>query len=312
MTEELSRKADLALSDLATNGGLLTVEQASSFIRNVIDQPTILRQLRTVTMNGPSMEMPKIGIGSRMLKAARQIHSEVSGDGRALLYSERTRPTTDKIELNTSEVIAEIRLPYETLEDNIERGGMENTILALIAERASLDLEELIIQGDTALAGTDAYLGLQEGVLKKLSSNVVDATGLGVSPDMFNNTVKALPTRFRRNKAQMRFFLPPDVEQDYRNDQAKRGTNLGDVTLTGDAPLRLFGSSAQGVAMMPEANSVFTNPKNILFGIQRNVRVETDRDISAREIIIVLTARVAIEIEEELAAVKVTNIGAVA
>lgn len=298
----LSRKADLALSDLATNGGLLNPEQNDTFIRNVIDQPTVIRALRTVPMSAPSREIAKIGIGDRMLQAARQVSN------RALTQDERTKPDYGKIELNTSEVIAEIRLPYETLEDNIERGNMESTILALIAERASLDLEELILQGDTASA--DPFLALQDGVLKNLKSNVMDGTGLGITPDLFNNTIKALPTRYRRNKGAMRFFLPADVEQDYRNDQAKRGTGLGDATLTGNSPLQLFGSRAQSVAMLPDAQGIFTLPKNILFGIQRNVRIETDKDISAREVIIVLTARVATAIEEELAAVKLVNIGA--
>lgn len=300
MSEQLSKKADLALSDLATNGGLLNTEQANTFIRNVIDQPTIINELRTVAMSSPSREMPKIGIGSRMLKAARQ------DTNRALTQAERTKPETGKITLNTSEVIAELRLPYETLEDNIERGNMEATLLALIAERAALDLEELILRGDTASA--DSYLALQNGVLKRLTSNIVNGAGLGISPDLFNNTVKALPQRFRRNKSSMRFYLPGDVEQDYRNDQAKRGTNLGDATLVGDAPLQLFGSRATPVALMPDAQAIYTNPKNILFGIQRNIRIETDKDISAREVIIVLTARVALAIEEEQAAVKIINI----
>lgn len=302
MSEQLSKKADLALSDLATNGGLLNTEQANTFIRNVIDQPTIINELRTVAMSSPSREMPKIGIGSRMLKAARQ------DANRALTQAERTKPETGKITLNTSEVIAELRLPYETLEDNIERGNMEATLLALIAERAALDLEELILRGDTASA--DNYLALQNGVLKRLTSNIVNGAGLGITPDLFNNTVKALPQRFRRNKSSMRFYLPGDVEQDYRNDQAKRGTNLGDATLVGDAPLQLFGSRATPVALMPDAQAIYTNPKNILFGIQRNIRIETDKDISAREVIIVLTARVALAIEEEQAAVKIININA--
>lgn len=302
MSEQLSKKADLALSDLATNGGLLNTEQANTFIRNVIDQPTIINELRTVAMSSPSREMPKIGIGSRMLKAARQ------ETNRALTQAERTKPETGKITLNTSEVIAELRLPYETLEDNIERGNMEATLLALIAERAALDLEELILRGDTASA--DPYLALQNGVLKRLTSNIVNGAGLGITPDLFNNTVKALPQRFRRNKSSMRFYLPGDVEQDYRNDQAKRGTNLGDATLVGDAPLQLFGSRATPVALMPDAQAIYTNPKNILFGIQRNIRIETDKDISAREVIIVLTARVALAIEEEQAAVKIININA--
>lgn len=302
MTQVLSRRADMALSDLAANGGLLTVEQSDTFIRNVIDQPTIIRQLRTVPMAGPSREMPKIGIGSRMLRAASQ-----SSGSRALSEADRTKPTTGNVKLETSEVIAEVRLPYEVLEDNIERGNMEQTILALIAERAALDLEELILRGDKSSA--DTFLKLQDGVLKRLTSHVVDGTGLGYSSDVFNNTVLALPTRFRRNRQQMRFFVPSDVEQQYRHDQSKRATGLGDSTLTGLNALPLFGSGVEAAAMLPDDVGVYTNPKNILFGIQRNIRLETDKDITAREVIIVLTSRIAINLEEELAAVKMINLG---
>ena len=41
---------------------------------------------------------------------------------------------------------------------------------------------------------------------------------------------------------------------------------------------------------------------------QRDIRVETDKDIRSREYIIVLTCRVALGIEEETAVVKYTNI----
>ena len=51
-----------------------------------------------------------------------------------------------------------------------------------------------------------------------------------------------------------------------------------------------------------------TIPHNLLFGIQRDIRVETDKDIRSREYIIVLTARVATQIEDELCTVKYTNI----
>jgi hypothetical protein len=48
--------------------------------------------------------------------------------------------------------------------------------------------------------------------------------------------------------------------------------------------------------------------QNLIFGIQRDIRVETDRDIRSREFIIVLTARVALQIEDIDATVKYTNI----
>lgn len=301
---ELSRKADIALADLASNGGLLNPEQNETFIRNLIDQPTMLRAVRTVPMNAPEQKINKIGFGSRILKAANQTQGS-----RALAAADRSAPTSGQVTMTTKEVIAEVRIPYEVLEDNIERGDMANTVLALIAERAALDLEELIVLGDTASA--DPYLGLMDGVLKKATSNVVNATGQAQYVNVFNSMKKALPTRFRRNLRAMRFFTSMNFESDYRVQVALRGTSLGDNILTGNDPLPVLGVPMVGAALMPNANALLTDPQNIIFGIQRNVRIEQDRDIRTREVIIVLTARVALAIEEELAVVKATNLGAV-
>jgi hypothetical protein len=70
----------------------------------------------------------------------------------------RVKPTVSGVTLTTKEVIAEVQIPYDVLEDNIERGGwtppfrkalggLHQTIIDLIAERAALDLEELGGQG---------------------------------------------------------------------------------------------------------------------------------------------------------------------
>lgn len=303
MSEAVTR-AMLALSDITNDGGLLNPEQNDTFIRMLIDQPTMINQVRSVPMSGPSMELNKIGFGSRILRAARQ---STSGDGRALTESERAKPTTSKVELSTKEVIAEIRLPYEVLEDNIERGDLENTVLQLIAERAALDLEELIIQGDTSTVGDD-YLAMLDGVLKLGNANIVDAGGSGINASLFNDLLKALPTPYRRNRGAMAFFTPMDVEQDYRLALSSRGTSLGDDLLTGNRAVPVFGVPMRGAALMPASNIVFTDPQNIIFGIQRNVRVESERLISEREVKIVLTARIAVQIEEKLAMCKMVNL----
>lgn len=297
----LSQKADMALADLSggTDGGLLNPEQNDTFIRNLIDQPTLLRLIRTVPMNSPSMEINKIGFGSRILRAGVE--------ATALEANDRSKPTTGKVTLNSKEVIAEIRIPYQVLEDNIERGDLENTLLALIAERAALDLEELIIAGDTD--SNDDYIALTDGVLELATSHVVDAAGATVSADIFNSVLKALPTKYRRNKAAMRLISSMDVEQDYRLASSSRGTSLGDAILQGTAALPVFGVPLVGAALMPNANMLFTNPQNIVFGIQRAIRIESERLISERVVKIVLTARVALNIEEEDALVKVINLG---
>jgi HK97 family phage major capsid protein len=304
MTEQTVQRAMIALDDLASDGGLLNVEQANTFIRMLIDQPTMLNAVRSVPMNSPSMELNKIGFGTRILRAARQ---STAGNGRALIESERAKPTTSKVELSTKEVIAEIRLPYEVLEDNIERGNMENTVLALIAERAALDLEELILLGDTASG--DSYLALLNGILKLSTDNVVDAMGEPISADVFNTALKALPTQYRRNRAAMNFFVPMDVEQDYRLALSSRGTSLGDDLLTGNRAVPVFGVPMKGAALMPGSNLLFTDPQNIIMGVQRAIRIESERLISEREIKIVLTARIALAIEETEAMTKVINLG---
>lgn len=312
---ERLKKADFFLADLSA-GGLLTVAQNQTFIRNLIDQPTLLNQVRVIEMDTPSLELNKIGFGKRILRKANEgtaladaaidgaFDASTSGEYRA-----RAKPQTSKVTLETKEVIAEVRITYSALEDSIERGNLENTIYALIGERAALDLEELIIKGDTSLNNDDQYLDLTDGVLKLATAHVVDAAGAPVSAAIFNSVLKALPTKYRRNRSSMRFFTSPDVEQDYRLALSTRGTGLGDAILTGQSPVPVFGVPLVGAALMPTANILFTNPQNIIFGIQRNIRIEAEKLISEREVKIVLSARVAVQIEETDAVVKVTNLG---
>jgi len=311
MSQVLSQRADLALAGLTSNGGILSAEQNDRFIRLLIDQPTMIGLVRAVPMNAPEMKLNKIGFGSRILKVAPQgtvpYQADDGTNDRYLLAADRSAVTTSHINLTTKEIMAEVRIPYEVLEDNIERGDLQNTILTLIAERAALDLEELLIKGDTASG--DNYLALMNGILKRITSNVVDAASGTIALGTFNNLKKAIPTRYRRNMGAMRFFSSMDRESDYRVTVASRGTDLGDALMTSNVPLPVLGVPLVSAALMPNANIVLSDPKNVIFGVQRNIRIEQDRDIRSREIIIVLTCRVGITIEEETAMAKVINLG---
>lgn len=308
------QRADLALADLTANGGILDDDHQDTFFRRVIDTPTLFRESRNVQMTAPTMRVPKIGFGSRVLRVA-PTNSGASGaadDGsnsRHLAAADRAAPQFEQVEMSTTEYIAEVHITDDLLEDNIERDQMADTIVTLLAERVALDLEELLIQGDTAIGPSDPYLDSKDGVLKLATSNVVDAAGAPVSINIFNNLKKAMPTRYRRNLNALRYYTSMNVESDYRVQVAARGTDLGDATLTGNRPIPVLGIPLRGLALMPETNGLLINPQNILFGIQRNVRIERDRDIRARAWVIVVTMRIAIQLEEEEAVVKLTNLG---
>ena len=297
-------KADLAVSDLISDGGYLNPIQANTFIRMLIEQPTLLKQIRTVPMSGPRMEINKIGFSERILRKA-----PVSGT--ALAPNLRSKPTTDKVELITSEVIAEVHIPYDVLEDNIERGTLESTIMSLIAERAALDLEELLLLGDTVSG--DEYLALKEGVLEQCISHVVDyrAAPHLVNKALFKAGIKAMPNKYLRNRAAMRFYVSPHAEIEYADSLATRETPLGDQKVVKWTPNYAFGVPVEPAALMPNDKGIFTYPKNIIWGVQRQIMIETDRDIRARVLIVVLTLRIDIKFEEEDAAVKILGINTV-
>lgn len=297
-------KADIAVSNLQSTGGYLNPIQASTFIRMVQEQPTMMNDVRMVPMNAPTMEINKIGFTSRVLRAA-------PSSGTALTATDRSAPTTEKVTLATSELIAEVHIPYDVLEDNIERGGLESTIMALLAERVSLDLEELLISGDTG--SSDAFLATQSGILKLTVSHVVDYTADPVTvidKSIFKALIKAMPNKYMRNRAAMRTYISPNAETEYADWLSNRQTDLGDTRIGADyrGQLAPFGVPIKAAALMPNSKGIFTWPKNLIVGIQRQIMIESDRDIRARVLIVVVTLRIAIQIEEEDAVVKVDGL----
>lgn len=317
--QSLLRKADLAITDLQNDGGELQPEEGATFIRKLIKQPTLLQQVRIVEMNAPKRKINKIGFGSRILRKATP--------SVALTQSQRSKPTTEQLELDTKEQIAEVRLPYNVLEDNIERaeaanneasntgpGGLRQTLIELIAERVALDLEELAIHADTAYTSGDAddqdYISQLDGYLKLGSTDGhgVDAAGASVSKELFKKGMKSMPDQYLRDRAQMKHFVSVDNEIEYRDTLANRGTGMGDTYTTGSADAYAYGSKVEAVSLMPGAQGLYTHPKNLIFGIQRQVSMEFDKDITSRVYIIVVTCRVDFIVEESDALVFYDNI----
>lgn len=319
-TESLLRKADIAIADLQTNGGELSPEQGASFIRVLIKEPTLIKQCRVVEMTAPMRKINKIGFGTRILRAA------VSGQ--ALTPAQRSMPTTDQIQLQTSEQIAEVRLPYDVLEDNIERataannepanvgpGGLRQTIIDLIAERAALDLEELGLLANTAYvdaqdADDQAFLSQQNGwlAIAQADGHVADQANATINKSVFKAGLLNMPNQYLRNRTALKHYVSVNNLTEYRDTLADRVGALGDANITGVSPVYAYGSPVEQVALMPETNGIFCDPMNLIFGIQRQVSMEFDKDISARVYIIVLTCRVAFAVEQPDALVYYQNI----
>jgi len=123
-------------------------------------------------------------------------------------------------------------------------------IIKMMARRLANDLEELYVLGDllgpaaieadikgageTAKYVKDSYLALGDGWIRRAdSAHVYDASGANIGLSIFSAMLRQMPTKFRRNKKDMRFYLSSDLAQIYIEKLATRATALGDAAAAG-------------------------------------------------------------------------------
>jgi hypothetical protein len=299
-------KADLALADLTTGGGLLRPAQAQKFMRLLIKQSALMQLATVVPMASPKQQISKIKFGSRILRPGQE--------ATALTQAQRAVPDLTQVELDAKLFKAEVRLSDEVLEDSIERGELRQTIMEMMSDAIARDMEEVVINGDTT--STDPFLATLNGLLRQATSHVVDAAGAGISKELLRDLLKALPSEYLRDKSAMRYLTSIDADLNYRNSLAERATALGDKFVEGEAPVLYSGVPLQPIPLFPEnlgqtqnrTAMLLCNPKNIQIGIWRQIRIESDRDISEGTLRIVATLRFDVKYSEESGIAKAINV----
>lgn len=306
-------KSILETSDLQSDGGYLSPERSTSFIQDLITGSAFLGMTRWVTMNSPQMQIDKIGINSRVLHGANTAFTGSDPnylEARHLESSKWVTPTIGHIDLSTKELIGVLPIPYEVVEDNIERGQLVNTLNSMTAARAAQDLQELVLYGDTSISSvTDDLLCKADGAFKRISSSIVDCAGTPFNRRHVARAEKAIDEAYLVKKDTWGIYVPLSTETDYRSMRADRMTSLGDANEEGRLPVSILGYRMVGIPGMTRGSALMINPKNIIFGIQRQIRVEADKDIRARTMYFVYTLRCDVQVEETRAACKFTNIG---
>ncbi len=303
--QTLIEKADLSVSNL-TSGGKLYPKQAKEFMELLILEAVLMSMVTMVPMAGPTYEISKMGFTGQVLRPGTE--------STALPLADRSKPDLDKVLLETTEYVAEARIPYNVLEDNIANGTFNDYVMRLLAKALSRDLETLIINGDTTSSNT--LLKSKDGILKQLTSLVVNAGGVRLTKNVLKTMLQTMPSQYLRAQKNLAFLTSKNAAIDYADSLSNRQTPLGDKALIEAAMAEYSGYPVIPIPIFPEnlgggtnmTNVVLCDPKNIHVGIQREIRIETDKDISAREYIVVATVRMDVKWAHEPASVKSTNI----
>ena len=257
--EELVQKAIITTDALAASGKLYP-KQADKFIDYVIDETVLKDNARVVKFTNETLDIDKIGLGQRAAMPATE----------AVDPGLRRGVNTSKVSLTPKEIIVPFEIGDSFKEINIEGPNVEDHIIRMMARQLANDLEELYLNGDTlgpAISQFD-YTGsgsttdvvkdglwaLFNGWLRTAdtgSSHVVDAENANIGSTLFSKMIRALPTKFRRNLKELRFFMSPDLLQLYAEKLASRGTNLGDIVIqNGIGTVPIWGINALGVPLM--------------------------------------------------------------
>ena len=273
------------------NGGLLNPEQSARFLDYMFDATVIGKVARTVRMRADTTEIDRMSVGERLMTLATE--GDNTGSNAAVTFS--------KISLTTKKLRLDWELSTESLEDNIEGADLEDHIARMMATQAGNDIEDLVLNGDTASATT--FLTAFNGVVKKAktSGRVVDAAGAEVSRAVFNSALKAMPRKYKQRRNDLRFLAGSNLIQDflYKNSITAGTANPEDiassvirgqqVALGGPAGFVApfaFGIPIVEVPLLPETQAGdytsatgshgdihLTFPNNVVIGIKRDVTV---------------------------------------
>lgn len=206
MSNDILEKVVTTSTVGAGGGGLLAKEQADRFIDYMWDATTLAQDARTIRMRSDTVEIDKIGVGTKLVRLATEATDDGSNAG----------ATFTKVSLTTKKLRLDWELSTESLEDNIEEETLEDTIARLMATQAGNDIEDLMINGDTSLTGDALYKAFDGW--RKLSlggGRVVEGGGATVSKATFNAALKNLPRKYKARRNQLRFYTGSNLVQDY-------------------------------------------------------------------------------------------------
>ena len=246
--ELITQKAAITAANTLAVNGKLNPAQADRFIDFVFDESMLASMVRTVRFRNESLDIDKIGVGAR----AAVPKSEAVDPG------VRRGITTSKITLVPKEIMVPLEISDNFVENNLEGDSVTEHILKMFARQLANDLEELYIHGNaqgylvaegdiidggsTTDVVVDSYLALFDGYLELAQgSNLVDAGGDPLSMSFWRTMLSAMPTKFKKDKAALKWLVPTTLEEIWRERMSSRATPYGDQIVNGSGNVTPFG-----------------------------------------------------------------------
>jgi hypothetical protein len=279
-----------AVNPTGTPGGILLPEQARRFIDYVWDATVLAKDGRRVTMRANTMELEKVNVGERVIRAAAQANNDYTNAG----------ATFTKVELTTKKIRLDWEVSTEALEDNIEGGALEDHLVRLMTNAFANDIEDLAINGD---GSTGAFLSIMEGFVHKVENDgdaheaLVTVTDNNWTTDVMQEIILAMPRKYRAIKQNLKFYAGTDAFQGIVKNNGTLADAIAEAfaprtggternrqayldgqaqTFGGARTTRVLGIDVQEVPYYPADYVDLTFPANRVWGFQRDITVNRE------------------------------------
>lgn len=290
---DISTKAAIVNADLSPNG-IMPPEVAKQFIVLSIKGQAILPDVLFVPMKANTARVPTSQMNTRVLQPATV--------GAAMAASLQAKPTFSGPEMATVECIGEVAIDDTAIEDNIELAALRQTVMDSSTERIGFDMEDASLNGDTA--SSDILYAQQDGWRKLCSSHTGSASSNTLDKSIAKQAWKSIPQQYRKRKLEYRMLTADDATIDYGDSYQNRVGEAADVALRKGEDLTYMGIPLIGVPAYPnnlgsgtdETELLCVRLKNLVLGVQREVRMEPFRDPRARQTVFIYTLRRAAQV----------------
>ena len=269
---------------LTSSGGVLNTEQQNRFLSGVVDQTAFLGRVERINMSAETRDIDILDIATRQMRAGTEgVDPGFTADA---TFTKRT--------LTAKKGILPFDVSLEWIEDNLEGNQGESTLNQKFSMSFGNNMLDLGCNGDEADADlfinqNDGWVTLAEadGAVNSFTS-AADTNWLdSILPGMWT----LMPAKWRNRRSELKFIMSPDDEDAYRDQLRARETSAGDEYLIKGNPTWFKGVEVLPVDHWPTAKPMLTIPRNLKWGVRRNIRV--DRFWNARKQVVeyTITAR---------------------
>lgn len=295
----------------------LKQELANKFIDLVVDESTLLKNVRVHRTDSPAGDLTKLNVTTNVTEGATE--NSDSGNTR--------RPVNSALSFATKKSRSALDVSGEWVEDNVAGKQGRGTALGAFMKAIANDMEVLSIEGDDGETGSTDWarlIKIDDGyhvlTAAGTGTHILDAEATRPSHLMLSDALKAMPTKWKRNLTDLRWIMSWDAAQCLVDEYADRPTIYGDEMRRKGTLPPYYGIPVLIVPFIPNDLTLsgtsgttgtfiwLTNPKNFVYVVQRNITAEWDRNARYDRDELTVYMRTDRIVENTDAVVKINNV----